>query len=352
MAKKNAGSGSGKHFCTLKKVERKPLPATIASNRARIIRQTRTRWALGTSLSFAFMEKGKTADADVVRKAFRRWSALGIQLSFHEVPKAREADIRIAFDQTDGSWSYVGTDIRTISKDEPTMNFGWSLTADSYGMTTALHEIGHTLGFPHEHQNPNAGIVWNEEKVYQAFAADPNYWDRETTYSNVIQKISPSEVQGSKWDPKSIMHYSFDAGLILKPAVYRNKPLVPPGTLSATDIATAKKLYGGTAAAPKALAPLRSQVFQTIKSGQQLDFEIVVNETESYSIRTMGKSDTTLLLYELDDKGAEEYICGDDDSGEDKNAAITTSLVRGRRYKVKLRVNYRDFDSPVGIIVD
>ena len=32
---------------------------------------------------------------------------------------------------------------------------------------TALHGIGHTLGLPHEHQNPNAGIVWDVEHPAQ-----------------------------------------------------------------------------------------------------------------------------------------------------------------------------------------
>ena len=31
------------------------------------------------------------------------------------------------------------------------MNFGWDLTQPGE-IDTALHEIGHTIGFPHEHQ--------------------------------------------------------------------------------------------------------------------------------------------------------------------------------------------------------
>ena len=71
-----------------------------------------------------------------------------------------EAEIRIGF-QPGSSWSYVGRDAIDLVSDfnERTMNFGWDLTT-SYGCDTALHEIGHALGFPHEHQNPNAGIIW------------------------------------------------------------------------------------------------------------------------------------------------------------------------------------------------
>ena len=55
------------------------------------------------------------------------------------------------------SWSYLGRDIlsdRIAPKHKPTMNFGWDITRDT---DAALHEIGHTLACPHEHQNPNSG---------------------------------------------------------------------------------------------------------------------------------------------------------------------------------------------------
>ena len=103
---------------------------------------------------------GPKRQRDVVRKAFKAWKNLGIGLEFKEVANREDAEIRIGFDQRDGSWSYVGRDVIDVAgdPDEPTMNFGWDL-ATPYGWDTALHEIGHTLGFPHEHQNPNAGIV-------------------------------------------------------------------------------------------------------------------------------------------------------------------------------------------------
>jgi len=61
------------------------------------------------------------------------------------------------------------------SPDERSMNFGWDISDE---VDTAIHEIGHTLGAPHEHQNPNAGIVWDEEAVYNALAQPPNSWNQ------------------------------------------------------------------------------------------------------------------------------------------------------------------------------
>lgn len=49
--------------------------------------------------------------------------------------------------------SYLGTDIRTIAADQPTMNLeSFSMDTDeSEYHRVVRHETGHTLGFPHEH---------------------------------------------------------------------------------------------------------------------------------------------------------------------------------------------------------
>ena len=100
------------------------------------------------------------------------------------------------------------------------MNLGWNVTT-AFGRDTALHEIGHTLGLKHEHQNPNSGIVWDEDAVYAYFTGPPNDWTRAKTERNVLDKIDPRTVEGSVWDSNSIMHYSFRAGLINLPARFQ-----------------------------------------------------------------------------------------------------------------------------------
>jgi hypothetical protein len=78
------------------------------------------------------------------------------------------------------------------------MNFGWPLTTD-YGHDTALHEIGHTIGLEHEHQNPNAGITWNRPAVLAYFSGPPNNWDprRSTGISCEDPRLAD---QGTTWD--------------------------------------------------------------------------------------------------------------------------------------------------------
>ena len=108
------------------------------------------------------------------------WADLGIGIEFVPVDNIADAEIRIGFLQGDGAWSYVGRDVLTFpGQQERTMNFGWDLTRDPRHEFVAVHEIGHTLGFPHEHQNPFSGIVWDEEAVYSTFGGPPNNWPRE-----------------------------------------------------------------------------------------------------------------------------------------------------------------------------
>ena len=165
----------------------------------------------------------------------------GIGLEFEQVNSKGDAEVRIGFKQGDGAWSYVGRDVIDIagSPDERTMNFGWNIAND---IDTAIHEIGHTLGAPHEHQNPNAGIVWDEEAVYAALAKPPNSWSREKTFHNIIRKLPVDEIEGSTHDPNSVMHYPFEPGLILEPEEFR-AGINPAGGLSDKDKEFVKKFY-------------------------------------------------------------------------------------------------------------
>lgn len=155
--------------------------------------------------------KGSAAEVSIVRSAFNTWKAIGIGLEFQEMTDPDEAEIRIGFLRGDGAWSYVGREILTIPSTDRTMNFGWDISSD---FDTALHEIGHTLGLHHEHQNPNAGIEWNEENVYRDLAQPPNSWSRATTHHNILKKLNPAEVDGSNWDPNSIMEYNLAPGWV------------------------------------------------------------------------------------------------------------------------------------------
>lgn len=143
----------------------------VGADRVRAINSLANKWVNGTELSDYFFDQpadgdnvtmadgsvrfvpwtGPETQKSAMRKAFTVWADLGIGLTFKEVSSRDQAMVRIGFMAGDGSWSYVGRDILNQASDQRTMNIGWNLAAD---LDTGIHEIGHTLGFQHEHQNP------------------------------------------------------------------------------------------------------------------------------------------------------------------------------------------------------
>lgn len=330
--------------CSLPEVQERDLSHVSDGHRARLIALVAKMWVNGTNLTYYFFKeparwRGGSGQEQAVRDAFAEWKELGIGLTFQEVDDAADAIIRIGFDQSDGSWSYVGRDCIDYAEDpaERTTNYGWDLTTP-YGRDTALHELGHVLGFPHEHQNPRAGIVWDEEKVYDSLGGPPNNWARDKTHWNIIRKIPANTVDGSEWDKNSIMHYEFEAGLIRQPSVYRTQPLIPASGLSPIDIETARRLYPAPKERLPELRPWESQRFN-IAAGEQVDFVIRPTMSWRYTLQTFGRMDTVMVLFEVRD-GTPEFVAGDDDSGLDYNAKIIARLHRGREYVVRTRLYY------------
>lgn len=265
------------------------------------------------------------------------WKSLGIGLEFEETADRNEAQIRIGFLRGDGSWSYVGRDNIDFATNvnERTMNFGWDILQQP---DTAIHEVGHALGAQHEHQNPNAGIVWDDEAVYAALAAPPNGWSRDDTFNNIIRKLPAHEVEGSTHDPNSVMHYPFGPGLIKSPVQFTNG-IHPAGGLSAKDKEYIKKYYPPLTNKDYIEIKEGQSLLMNINAGEQKNFKFKPVRSKKYNIETFGTMDTVMVLSEK--SGAEEiYLSGDDDSGTDYNSRIQYRLIKGREYFIRIRLFY------------
>lgn len=161
-------------------------------------------WPVGYTFKVGFVS-GTTQQKTFVKNVCVQWQKYAnVKFSF---PTAGPYDLRIGFDPNDGAWSYVGTDIKSVSG--TTMNLGW-LDDD-----VVLHEFGHTLGLLHEHQNPTSPIKWNEAAVIRDLSGSPNFWDEETIRHNVLSPYPPDNVITTALDKVSIMMYPIPASWTL-----------------------------------------------------------------------------------------------------------------------------------------
>jgi Astacin (Peptidase family M12A) len=287
-------------------------------------------WPVASKLQVRFLG-GTAAQQQLVKRFAPTWSEFAnLDFVFDESPQAA---IRISFDADDGAWSYIGTDCNGIPLNTATMNLGWQDEA------VILHEFGHAIGMAHEHQNPKGGIEWNEEVVIRDLGGAPNFWPAEQARHNVIEKYTADQINGSDFDPASIMLYAFP-GTWTKSGVGTKENT----SLSALD----KQFISSGVAYPGRTGPVKPVVQLGVtevlgataaigQPGEEDLFSFQATKPGQYTIQTEGGLDVLMKLFGPD--SSTQFITEDDDSGLGSNARISAELLPGKYF-----IQVRHFD--------
>ncbi len=315
-------------------------------DRAGLIQKLSTKWVNGSLITYSFMGDWREDWKTRVYAGFAEWAKI-CGLRFQHVDSG--GMLRIGNVLGDGSWSYIGRDsLHVPGPGERTMNLGWDIM-DDYGWTTVLHEIGHALGFPHEHQNPRAGIVWNREKVIADLSGPPNYWSVSSIEHNVLNKLNPALIRSSDWDADSIMHYAIQAGWINEPSQYRDG-IKPPYHLSSRDKEMAAEFYPKEQVDETSSSKLvdTSITEFSLKPGEQVNIPVLASKSGTYGIETKGRADTVIVLQD----GAGNTLAADDDSGYSRNALLErVELTKAREYTLRLRLYGSDDSGSTAVVM-
>lgn len=180
---------------------------TFALRPERISVVTTKYWhAKGVKLTVGFLDNPPKELRDRILLHMNAWSTR-VNATF--VESNAEAKVRIARTEGDGYWSYLGTDILSISSGAPTMNL------DSFTMQTlesefhrvVRHETGHTLGCPHEHMRAELVDRIDPDKAIEYFA-ETQGWSEEEVRQQVLTPLETLSLLGTAHaDPNSIMCY-------------------------------------------------------------------------------------------------------------------------------------------------
>jgi hypothetical protein len=301
----------------------RPQPTMRIGGKPRAVIFFRKLWINGSTLRVRFM--GGTPAQQAKAKEQAGWWLPHANLSF-DFNNAPDAEIRVAFDASDGAWSYLGTDCRDIPQNQPTMNLGF------LDGGTAAHEFGHAIGLGHEHQNPRGGIEWNEEVVIRDLSGPPNSWNEEQIRHNVLTKYSVDQIRGTEFDGESIMLYFFPDSWVKS-----GKGTKENDMLSALD----KQFIGSAQAYPRAeveVAELGIDASPTQAKigapGEEDVFQFQATASGRHIVETGGQTDVVMKLFGPNSQTS--LIAEDDDGGVGLNSKIVTNLIPGK-YFVQVR---------------
>lgn len=211
----------------------------------RIAVMTKKYWGVqGVRLTVGFLDK---PPANLRKRILQHMNAWAQSANVKFVETTGSAQVRVARvdGEEGGYWSYLGTDILTIPKNQQTMNLeGFTMnTEESEYHRVVRHETGHTLGFPHEHMRKALVNKIDPAKAIEYFARTQG-WSKQEVQQQVLTPLEESSLLGTAPDPKSIMCYQIP-GEITKDG----KPIIGGADIDPSDFSFAASIY------PKKTAP-------------------------------------------------------------------------------------------------
>jgi hypothetical protein len=185
-----------------------PTPLHIA------VLTTKYWGSLGVRLTVAFLDD---ASRDLRVRILLHMNAWSKTANVQFIESKTDPKVRIARDQgpKGGYWSYLGTDILSIERDQPTMNLeAFTMnTPESEFHRVVRHETGHTMGFPHEHMRRELVDKIDPEKAIGLFGATQG-WSPQEVRQQVLTPIEESSLLGTEHaDPDSIMCYQIPGSI-------------------------------------------------------------------------------------------------------------------------------------------
>jgi Astacin (Peptidase family M12A) len=191
----------------------------------------------GVTLTVGFLDNPPADLRARILQHMNAW-AKSAKVSFTE--SATDPQVRIARNPGDGYWSYIGIDVLSIAKDQPTMNLeSFSMnTPESEYHRVVRHETGHTMGFIHEHMRKALVALIDPEKAYPYFL-ETQGWNKQVVDQQVLTPIEESSLTGTNPpDPDSIMCYQLPGTI-----TFSGEPIIGGTDIDPTDYQFAAKLY-------------------------------------------------------------------------------------------------------------
>jgi serralysin len=201
-------------------------------------------WEPGIVLLVKFMPGGSKSLRDKVILNAKEWEKYA-NVTFRFLPdNAAYTQVRVKLGQGLGHNSAVGTEANFRSQQEATINFDTLFFADAeyyaaklkkrgeeppYDLAqlmiemqqdpnhwnnaelrrVVMHEFGHSLGLLHEQSYPEA-VKWRRTDSIYNYYKKTQGWNKQQVEFNVFSQGAPFYTNGTKYDPKSIMHYAIN----------------------------------------------------------------------------------------------------------------------------------------------